>query len=207
MDGRGRTRWGRVIAGVAVIVFLALPCLLAAVAVMVGGHFYQRSNAVGAGRAPGTLTFDAARERYTIALGSELDGGLGGLFEGLSRTERRQRFRVYEGEPSKARCSIAHPDGSTSRVRGDRQVASTTVGAGYATVGEFEGKGGSTTVECRFDPADDLLGNPTETPLIVHAAGSLRYVGWGLFAGAFVLAGAGVLLILWGTVWRGRRRG
>ena len=35
-------------------------------------------------------------------------------------------------------------------------------------------------------------------------ASSLRFVGWGLFVGVFVLAGLGVLLILRGTVWRRR---
>jgi len=141
-----------------------------------------------------------------IALSSKLDGLFDGLSEGLSRTERRQRYRVYDGEQSKARCSIAHPDGSTSRVRGDRQVVSESVGTGYLTVGEFDGKEGRTTVTCRFDPPEDLLGNVTETPLIVHPAGSLRAIGWGLFAGVFLLAGAGTLLILWGTVWRRPRR-
>jgi len=48
-----------VLLGIAVIVLLALPCLLAAVAVIAGGNVYARSNAVSAGRAPGTLTFDA----------------------------------------------------------------------------------------------------------------------------------------------------
>ena len=79
------------------------------------------------------------------------------------------------------------------------------MGSGYFTVGEFEGKAGRTAVACRFDPAKDALGKVTETPLMVHEAGTLRYVGWGLFVGVFVLAGLGVLLILRGTVWRGKR--
>ena len=198
-------RWGRILAGVAVIVFLALPCLFAAIALIAGGNLYQRSNAVSTGRAPGTLTFEAGSERYVIALSAKPEG-FGGLFEGTTRTERRQRFRVREGEASEARCSIRHPDGSTSRVRGDRQVASEVVGTSYATVGEFDGKGGRTTVACRFDPPKDLLGTVTETPLMVHEADSLlRWAGWGLFVGVFLLAGAGILLILWGTVWRGGR--
>jgi hypothetical protein len=189
---------------VAVIVLLGIPCLIAAIAVNAGSTLYHRSHAVAAGRAPGALTFRANDERYVIALSAELDGSLKSLF-GLTRTERRQRFRVREGEPSDARCSIAHPDGSRSQVRGDRQTVSTTVGTSYATVGEFDGQGGRTTVSCRFDPPRDLLGTPTETPLMVHAATStLRYVGWGLFVGVFVFVGAGVLLILRGTVWRTR---
>jgi hypothetical protein len=195
-----------VLLGIAVIVLLAVPCLLAAVAVTAGANVYARSNAVSAGRAPGTLTFDADRERYVIALSSKLDGLFDGLRDGLTRTERRQRYRVYEGEQAKARCSITHPDGSTTKVRGDRQVVGETVGTSYLTVGEFDGRRGETTVACRFDPAKDLLGNVTETPLIVHEATSLRTLGWGLFAGVFLLAGAGTLLILKGTVWRRPRR-
>jgi hypothetical protein len=104
---------------------------------------------------------------------------------------------------AEARCTVAHPGGATSRVRGDRQTVSESVGTVYATVGEFDGKGGTTGVDCRFDPPEDLLGTPTETPLMVHEANtSLRYLTWGLFLGVFVFAGLGTLLILWGTVWR-----
>jgi hypothetical protein len=197
-------RWGRVLAGIAVIVFLGVPCLVAAIAVSAGGTLYHRSHATAAGRAPGTLTFAAARERYTIALSAELDGSLRSLF-GLSRTERRARFRVRDGEASEARCTVVHPDGSHDQIRGDRQTASTTVSNSYATVGEFDGKGGRTRVSCRFDPPRDLLGTVTETPLMVHeATATIRYLGWGLFIGVFVLIGGGVLLILRGTVWARR---
>ena len=39
---------------------------------------------------------------------------------------------------------------------------------------------------------------------MVHEARRCGYLSWGLFLGVFVLAGLGTLLILWGTVWRGR---
>jgi hypothetical protein len=92
-------------------------------------------------------------------------------------------------------------------VRGDRQTVSETFGNVYATVGEFDGQAGKTTVECRFDPPQDLIGTRTETPLMVHAANTpLRYLTWGLFVGVFAFAGLGTLLILWGTVWRQPRR-
>ena len=88
-------------------------------------------------------------------------------------------------------------------MRGDRQTVGETVGTSYATVGEFDGQGGTTTVDCRFDPPEDLLGTPTETPLMVHEHNAtLRYLTFGLFVGVFVFAGLGTLLILWGTVWR-----
>ena len=91
-------------------------------------------------------------------------------------------------------------------MRGDRQRVTESVGTSYLTVGEFDGGSGRTTVACRLQPAKDLLGNVTETPLIVHEATSLRTLGWGLFVGVFLLAGAGTLLILKGTVWRRPRR-
>jgi hypothetical protein len=110
---------------------------------------------------------------------------------------------VRESDATQARCVVAHPDGDSTQIRGDRQGVSETVGNVYATVGEFDGQAGTTTVACRFDPPADLLGTRTETPLMVHAANSsLRYLTWGLFLGVFILAGLGTLLILWGTVWR-----
>ena len=200
--GKGRIRWLRILAGIGVILFVALPCLLGAILLSVAGNYQLRSNAVSEGRAPGQLRFDAERERYVIALSAKPDGT---LFDGLSRTERRAKYRVHESDASEARCTITHPDGSTKSVRGDRQTVRETVGTVYVTVGEFEGRGGATTVDCRFDPPEDLLGTPTETPLMVHEANStLRYLTWGLFVGVFAFAGLGTLLILWGTVWRGR---
>ena len=192
-------RWSRVIAGIAVILFLAVPCLLGAIVAAVAGTAYLRNNADAEGRAPGALSFDAADKRYVVALSAKPDG----IFDGLSRTERRAKFRVRESDVSEARCTIAHPGGSRSTVRGDRQTISENVGNVYATVGEFDGKAGTTRIACRFDPPKDLLGTPTETPLMVHEVNSsLRYLTWGLFLGVFVFAGLGTLLILWGTVWR-----
>ena len=192
-------RWSRIIGGIAVILFLAVPCLVGAVLAGFVGNAMVRKDAVAAGRAPGTLSFDAEEKRYVIALSAKPDG----IFDGLSRTERRRRFRVRDSDASEARCTIAHPGGAGSRVRGDRQTVSETVGNSYATVGEFDGKGGPTRIACRFDPPKDLLGTPTETPLMVHELdSSLRYATWGSFLGVFVFAGLGTLLILWGTVWR-----
>lgn len=190
------------LAGIAVIVFLALPCLAGAIGVAVAGSFQLRNSAVTEGRAPGTLRFDAEPRRYTVALSAKPDG----IFDGLSRTERRQKFRVHDSDASQARCTVTHPGGGTSRVRGDRQTVRESFGNVYITVGEFDGRAGPTTVDCRFDPPEDLLGTPTEAPLMVHATDlSLRYWQWGLFLGVFAFAGLGVLLILWGTVWRKQR--
>lgn len=196
---KGKVRWGRVISGVLVILFLALPCLAGAIIVSIAGNVHLRNSAVAEGRAPGTLRFDATDQRYVIALSAKPDG----IFDGLSRSERRHRFRVRESDASEARCTITHPDDSSASVRGDRQGFRETFGTVYATVGEFDGKGGATTVTCRFDPPQDLLGTTTETPLMIHPAdASLRMLQVGLFLGVFVFAGLGTLLILWGTAWR-----
>jgi hypothetical protein len=182
-----------------VILFLGVPCLIGAIAATVAGNFFLRNSAVADGRAPGTLSFDSSRKRYVIALSAKPDG----IFDGVSRTERRRRFRVRESDVSEARCTIAHPGGSSSKVRGDRQTISESVGNVYATVGEFDGKAGTTTIDCRFDPPKDLIGTPTDAPLMVHEANTrLRYLTWGLFLGVFAFAGLGTLLILRGTVWR-----
>ena len=173
MHERGPIRWSRIIAGIAVILFLGVPCLIGAIVASVAGSVMLRNNAVADGRSPGTLSFDTDAKRYVIALSAKPDG----LFDGLTRTERRQKFRVREGEASEARCTIAHPGGATSKVRGDRQTVSETVGTVYATVGEFDGRSGTTKVDCRFDPPKDLIGTVTETPLMVHEANtSLRYL-------------------------------
>lgn len=88
-------------------------------------------------RVPGQLRFTADDERYTVALSAKPDGI---IFDGLSRTERRQKFRVRDSDANQARCEVRRADGSTVGLRGDRQVHSKVVGTTYATVGEFDGR-------------------------------------------------------------------
>jgi hypothetical protein len=192
-----------VAAGIGVIVFLFVPVLIGGIVATVGGNYWLRRAAVAEGRAPGEISFRAGTGRYVIALSAKPDGT---LFDGLFRSERRAQYRVFEGDSSHARCTVTHPDGSTSSIRGDRQASSVTAGSVYETVGEFTGKGGTTTVACRFDPVEDLLGTPTEAPLMVHPANRVaQYLGIGLILGSLLVAGAGTLLILWGTAWRRAR--
>ncbi len=196
---RGPVRWGRVIGGVAILLLLAVPCLVATVLVAVVGTHLDRQSAVAEGRAPGTLTFDAGTDRYVIALSTKPDGWL----PSGTRSERR----VRSSDAVDARCTVTHPDGTTSSIRGDRQASATSVQRVYETVGVFTGKGGETTVECRFDPAEDLLGSVTESPVIVHPESSTRRVAlWGSLAGALVFGALGTLQILRGTVWRRPKR-
>lgn len=200
---RGRVRWGRVVLG-ALVELLAILVLVAGIVAAAAGPFILRGDALADGRAPGTIEFDAGTSRYVIALG---DPEHGSIFDGLSRSERLARFRVRESDQNQARCTVTHPDGSSSEIRGDRQASSTFAFDRYATVGEFTGKGGPTSVACRFDPTEDRLGTPTEAPFMVHPANRIaQYLGIGLILGAVVLAGVGTLLILWGTIWRKPRR-
>ena len=85
LPGKGKVRWLRVLSGIAVITFLAIPCLLVGVVLLASSSFLARTDPVAEGRSPGRVTFDAGRERYVIALGAKPDG----IFDGLTRTERR----------------------------------------------------------------------------------------------------------------------
>jgi len=200
---KGRVRIGRVFAGIAVIVLLAVPSLVGALIVLVAGNLSQRNEPVADGRAPGELTFPTEAKRYVVALSAKP----GSLLDGKSRMERRAEYRVRDGEVSATRCTLVQPDGSTSELRGDRQAVSETIGSEYATVAEFDGQAGSTKLACRFEPAQDLLGTVTETPLMVHELNTaVRVAQYGLLGAMIVFAGVGTLLILWGTVWRRPRK-
>ena len=196
---RAPVRWSRVIAGIAVIVFLAIPCLIGSIAAAFIGTGMLRQNALADGRAPGTLRFEAGRERYIVALSAKPDG----IFDGLSRTERRQKFRVRDSDASETRCTIAppgrlereaarrSPDGQREhrqRVRHRRRV-------------RREGRDDHRRLPVRPapGPARHPHGGAAHGP---RGQRGLRYLTWGLFLGVFVFAGLGTLLILWGTVWR-----
>lgn len=188
---RGRRRWGRIIVGFLLILFVALPMLAVGILLVIGNQAAATLDPEAVGRVPGEVSFDAGRERYVIALGS-------GLGSGGTRSERR----VFAGESSEVDCTVTHPDGTTSEVRGNRQVASVST-SDYETVGEFTGKGGSTTVECRFRDETDLLGTTNDAPLIVHdKREELLYGGIGFVIGSIVVILASAGLIAWG----GRRR-
>ena len=58
-----------------------------------------------------------------------------------------------------------------SDVLSDARVSIGQFNDPYVSI-EFDGKGGRTTVDCRFDPPQDLLGTPTETPLVTRSVRS-----------------------------------
>jgi hypothetical protein len=144
--------------------------------VLLGAGFLSVESTIGAldpaARAsiPGTVRFDADDRDYTIAFNS-----------------RRPVTLVND-----ARCTITHPDESVTRIRGDRQKVSL---AGE-TIGEFEGRGGSTTVECTFVERD--LDNVAARIVITPQREWIRVVGF-LFIGAGVVGIlSSVALILFG---------
>jgi len=194
-------RWGRILGGIAILFFLAGPALVGVIATAVGSTAKERSNAIAEGRAPGTLRFRTEAKSYVVALSAKPDG----IFDGLNRLKRSQKFRVRESDATQARCAIRQPDGSVEQIRGDHQTSSVVVGNRYASVGRFDGQAGTTTVACRFDPTRDMLGTVTEAPLMVHTASVLHTWMWGFLGALLLFVALGVLQILRGTVWRGGR--
>jgi hypothetical protein len=158
--------------------------LLSTGAVILGAGFLSAENAIGGldpegrGSIPGSVRFDADERDYTVAFNT-----------------RQPETRVND-----ARCTITHPNESVTRIRGDRQA----VAEEGVTIGEFEGQGGTTTVECTLVERD--LDNIAARFTVAPQREWIRIVGF-VFIGAGV---AGILLsvvlILFGTRARSRQR-
>ena len=141
--------------------------------VFVGVGFLQVESTLGAldpaVRTPilGAARFDADERDYTIAFNA----------------------RQVEALVRDARCTITHPDESVTRVRGDVQETAIT----GETIGQFEGKGGPTTVECAFvERGPDASSRIVVTPQREW----IRTVGFIVIgAGVFVLLGSVALLL------------
>ena len=141
--------------------------LVSAGVVFLGAGFLSVESTIGAldpavrAPIPGTVRFDAEDRDYTIAFNS----------------------RQPEALVRDARCTVTHPDESVTRIRGDRQKVSLR----GETIGEFEGRGGSTKVDCTFVERD--LENVGSRIVITPQREWIRIAG-------FVLIGAGVVGIL-----------
>jgi len=174
--------------GILGIIFVALPLLAVGVVLLVGSTVAGQLDPEAEGRVPGEVTLDAGEERYVVALGSSPGTG--------TRSERR----VFADEANQVRCTVTHPDGSTSELRGDRQGTSIETTGNYQTIGEFDGQGGDTTVACAFTSETDALGSVNDAPLIVHNKDEqLQYAGFGLIGASVVVILGSVALILWGA--------
>ncbi|WP_182377919.1 hypothetical protein [Nocardioides sp. WS12] len=178
-----KRRWGRVLVGSLGLLLLALPLLAGGLVVAIASSAWNAGDPEGEGRVPGSMSLDAEDGRkYVVALGN-------GLF---NEPGRRRGFN--ETVATDIRCTITHPDGSTDKVRGDRQGSSVSR-HNYATVGTFQGKGGETSVDCT-STSKDLFGEERDLPMIVHDInGTWRWVWIGLLiAGAVVGLLSGALL-------------
>jgi hypothetical protein len=148
-------------------IVLGIVGILGSVGVLVlGVGFLQADTLIGSLdpvarlTAPGSARFDAEERDYTVSF----------------------NVRRPESLVNDARCTITHPNESVTRIRGDRQ----SVSVAGETIGEFEGRGGPTTVACSFAER-----GPNTVARIVVAPQRewIRIVG-------FVLIGAGVVGIL-----------
>lgn len=156
--------------------------LVAVGLVVLGAGFLAAESTVGAldpaarGNAPGSVRFDAEQRDYTVAF----------------------NMRQADTLVNDARCAITHPDESVTRIRGDRQKVALT----GETIGEFEGRGGTTTVECTFVERD--LENISARFVVSPQREWIRLAGFAAIgAGVFGLL-VSVALILFGV--RGRSR-
>lgn len=188
VGGPRKRSWVRIVLGVLGILFLAVPMLVAALVIIVGVGKWESLDPDAQGRVPGRVTLDADEgSTYVVALGTGIVNETGG-------------GRAFNTDVARdVRCTIRHPDGSEDSIRGDRQGSSVTRAGQYATVGKFEGEGGSTELEC-FATSKDVFGEERDLPMIVHESNqTLQYVGYGLLVGSVVVVLAGVGLIVWGA--------
>jgi hypothetical protein len=200
---------GRLVGGIALCV-IALILLVGGLGIGVAATWMASRSPVAESEAPGSVTFDASHGAYVVALGTAEESW--NKWE-MSGSERREKFRVRDGDVIAARCTINHPKGEDEKVRGDRQVSSITFGSGYASIGTFDGRNGETTIECVFDPPTEArlsdgktLGKrdvPRRAPFMVHESeGLLGTLGWVLLGVGLSCAALGTVQILRATVWR-----
>jgi len=164
-------------------IVLGIVGILAAVGVVaLGAGFLAVENTVGAldpaARAsiPGSVRFDADERDYTVSF----------------------NVRRPESLVNDARCTIIHPDEQVTRIRGDRQ----NVSLHGETIGEFEGRGGPTTVDCTFVERD--LDNVAARIVVTPQREWIRTIGFVLIAAGVAGILAAVALIVFGVRARSR---
>ena len=187
---RGRRRWGRIVLGILLILFVALPVLAGGIVVLVGADYIGSFRPEARGDVPGSLSFDGGDERYRIALG-----------HGIGRAERGYgEQRAHESEAQVTACTVTFADGTTTEVGGGRGADRQVQGTSYVEVADFDGKPGRTTVDCRFTEEADTFGSVNAAPFMVHKIyPRAKIIGVVTLLAGVALIGAGVLLILWGA--------
>lgn len=185
-----RRGWVKIVVAVLGTILVAVPLLVGGFVVTIAVSRVGSISPDAQGRVPGDLSFDADDGRtYAVALGTGIVNETGG----------GRAFHTAVAHD--IRCTITHPDGDTDEIRGDRQASSVETG-NYASVGEFEGRGGETMVDCT-STSNDVFGDERDLPMIVHGINTtLRYVGYGLIAGGVVVLLGCLGLLFWGI--RGR---
>lgn len=188
VGGRRKRGWVRIILGILGVVFVAVPMLLAALVILIGVARWESFDPDAQGRVPGRVTLDAdSGTTYVVALGTGIKNETGG---GRS---------FHTDVAHDVRCTIHHPDGSEDSIRGDRQKNAVSRTGEYASVGQFEGKGGTTDLDCVVT-SKDIFGEERDVPMIVHESNqTLQYVGYGLLIGSVVLTLGCVGLIVLGV--------
>ncbi len=185
---RGKRRWGRVVLGIAGIVLLAVPMLVAALVILIGVARWESFDPEAQGRAPGQVELETEEgTTYVVALGTGFKNETGG-------------GRAFNTDyANDIRCTITHPDGSEDEIRGDRQGAAVERAGQYASIGAFDGQDGRTEVDC-VATTEDVFGEELDLPMIVHETNrTLQYVGWGLLLGSIAVTLGCVLLIVTGA--------
>jgi len=164
-------------------IILGIVGILASVGVLaLGVGFLSADSLIGsldpAARitAPGSARFDAEDRDYTVAFNT----------------------RQADALVNDARCTITHPNESVTRIRGDRQKVSLS----GETIGEFEGRGGPTKVDCTFVERD--LENVSARIVVSPQREWIRIAGFVLIAAAVAGILASVALILFGVRARSR---
>lgn len=191
VGARRKRGWVRIVLGILGILFVAVPMLVAALVIVIGVGRWESLDPEAQGRVPGQVTFDAEDgTTYVVALGTGIINETGG-------------GRSFNTDVARdVRCTIRHPDDSEDTIRGDRQTSAVTRSGQYASVGQFEGRGGTTVLDC-FATSTDVFGEERDLPMIVHGSNqTLQYVGYGLLIGSAVVVLGCAGLIVFGA--RGR---
>ena len=164
-----------------VLVGIGVVALVAGAALSTASQAWQLATADGRARVGNPVTFDAG-EGATYAITLIPDPPAGEFVE-----DRIQQLG----------CEVVHPGGDVEEVDAASAEIRTSTSVGiFAT--DFEGRGGPTTVTCRWTGPSDLASSYT----VAESHRATRYVGTGALVGGLLLALIGVGVVLKG--YRGR---
>jgi hypothetical protein len=156
---------------------LALAVLVgAAVMLWLNGATQQVANE-GRAKIPGTISFDADVRRYEILISPRIGGGRPTAEELAGRVD----------------CTVTQPEGQAVEIDGARVGSRTTTDFG-TTVGRFDGKGGRTSVACRWSNSATAR-SASNRFLVAKERTLVRNIAFAFFAIAGVLVVVGLLMV------------